>query len=180
MPFDIKKIIEKQAVLSNNDINFLEDHVLGNNIPWYLNHSTVNGDGIFYLSHTLLHRYEDNPLGKLNSPGAEFFLKLIKELALKNNISINQFLRCSLNLSFHNKNDIGTIHVDHTVEHYNFIMYLEDTKNAGTIIYDDDKVTEKYRSESKKFNYLIFPGFFHAQLFPSLDEKRIVLVATFR
>jgi hypothetical protein len=173
-------ITENSAKLTTEQIDFMENQVLTNSMPWYINNSSVPGDGIFYFSHVLKHRKEDNQNSTNNSPATDFFLDLIKKVLEPHNLKSVEILRASLNMTFFNKQPYGTIHTDHNYEHSNFIMYFDTLENSGTVIFEEDKETIKYISESIKYNYIIFPGLYHAQLFPPPGQKRTVLVATFR
>lgn len=174
------QIIERPAALTGEQINVIENIVLTNDIPWYFNEHSVFGDNIGYFSHTLICRPEDTKKIKNNSPLTEFFIELFKSIALANNIHVCEVLRSSLNSSFHHPLDHGTIHTDHEYHHNNFIMYLTSLDNSGTIIFDADKKTKKYISGCVRYQYLFFPGLYHAQMYPPIGTRRTVFVVTFK
>jgi len=173
-----KDIIEKTASLKPWQIEKINNTVLGNDIPWFYSNDSVYGDNLNYWSHVLLHRKEENKNTVNNSPLTDFFIDIFNTIAEENNINVNEILRASLNATFYHPVDYGTVHLDHEFPHNNFIMYLNDIDNAGTAIFDNDEL--RYTSSSSKFNYIIFPGLKHAQLFPPPGKRRVVFVLTFR
>lgn len=175
----ISTIIENEAKLKQWQIDKINNVVLGNEIPWYYSGDSVYGDGINYYSHVLIHRKEQNNNKINNSPLTNFFVEILTQILNENQIIIKEILRASLNATFYNNRNEGTVHLDHEFVHNNFIMYLDNIENSGTVIYKDTEKTKKYVSQSKKFNYIIFPGLYHAQLFPPPGERRTVFVATF-
>ena len=176
----MQDIVENSAQLAEWQIDFINDNVLSNSMPWYFSSDSVYGDNLHYFSHVLIHRKEQDKNLEKNSPITDFFINIFKKIAVENKFQINEIFRASLNTTFYNNIRHGTVHLDHEFDHYNFIMYLDTIPDAGTAIFENDKSTIKYVSNCVKFNYVIFPGFFHAQLFPPPNCKRVVLVVTFR
>lgn len=175
----IKDIIENKANLQRWQQEEINKVVLGNEIPWYFSQHSVFGDNLSYFSHVLIHRKEQKANQEHNSPLTNFFIDILQQILKENSIAYNEILRASLNTTFFNDKPTGTVHLDHDFEHNNFIMYLEDVSDAGTVIYKENDLTKQYITQSNQFNYVIFPGFKHAQLFPLPGKRRTVFVATF-
>lgn len=174
------KIIEDSAHLALSQINHIDNIILGNDIPWFFSNDSVYGDGLSYFSHVLIHRKEQNQNFESNSPLTDFFLEIFNQQIIKHDIEVNEILRASLNSTFYEEQDYGSIHLDHDFDHNNFIMYLDTIDNAGTGIFDNVESTPIYISECIKFNYIIFPGLPHAQQFPPPGKRRVVFVVTFK
>lgn len=173
-------IIEKTAQLESWQVDQINNVVLTNTMPWYFSKDSVYNDNLNYFSHVLIHRKEDNKNHEKNSPLTDFFIEIFKKAVSDSNINLNEILRASLNATFFNDKKFGTVHVDHEFEHSNFIMYLDTIENAGTAIFEKDRSTVKYISDCVKFNYVFFPGDYHAQMFPPPGVRRVVFVVTFR
>lgn len=177
----MQNIIENSANLSDFQIEHINNIVLGNDMPWYFSQDSVYGDNLSYFSHVLIHRKEQNKNFEKNSPITDFFIEIFKNEVAKNNISVEEILRASLNATFYHDRTYGSIHLDHEFDHNNFIMYLDTIEEAGTGIFDNDDANNPvYISECIKFNYVIFPGLLHAQRYPPPGKRRVVFVVTFR
>jgi hypothetical protein len=176
----MQSIIENLAQLEQWQIDLIDKEVLSNSMPWYFSGDSVYGDNLNYFSHVLVHRKEENKNAEKNSPLTEFFINIFKKIITENGLQATEIFRASLNATFHNTLKYGTKHVDHEFDHSNFIMYFDTIDNAGTAIFENDNSTLKYISECVKFNYVIFPGLFHAQLYPPPGIRRVVFVVTFR
>ena len=176
----LQHIIEDAANLKTDQINHINDVILGNDIPWFFSNDSVYGDGLSYFSHTLIHRKEQNKNFESNSPLTDFFIEIFNQQVIKHNIQVNEILRASLNATFYEDKQFGSIHLDHEFGHNNFIMYLDTIDNAGTGIFKDKESALVYISKCVKFNYIIFPGLLHAQQYPPPGKRRVVFVLTFR
>lgn len=176
----LKEIIENRAELTYHQVKHINDVVLGNNMPWYFSQDSVYKDNISYFSHVLIHRKEENKNVENNSPLTDFFIEIFNKEMNKNKIEVNEILRASLNATFYHDRKYGSIHVDHSFEHKNFIMYLNTIDNAGTAVFDNDINNPIYISECVKFQYVVFPGLEHAQMYPPPGSRRAVFVVTFR
>lgn len=176
----LKNIIEDAANLTIDQINHIDNVILGNDIPWFFSNDSVYGDGLSYFSHVLIHRKEHNQNFESNSPLTSFFLEIFNQQIIKHNIQVNEILRASLNSTFYEEKEYGSIHLDHDFDHNNFIMYLNSIDNAGTGIFKNNEDTPMHISQSTKFNYVIFPGLLHAQQFPPPGKRRVVFVVTFK
>ena len=58
MEFNNTKIIKCDNFLSDKQKIFIEEILLGNNFPYFVNKNSVSKDGIVFLSHILLRRPE--------------------------------------------------------------------------------------------------------------------------
>lgn len=176
----MSQIIENNANLTEYQIQHINNIILGNNIPWYFSQDSVYGDNLSYFSHVLIHRKEENRNTEKNSPLTDFFVDILNTELLRNNICVSEILRASLNATFNSNRTYGSIHLDHDFEHNNFIMYLDTIEDAGTAFFRENSDNPFYISKCVKFNYIIFPGLLHAQLYPPPEKRRVVFVATFR
>ena len=175
----LQHIIEDAANLNTDQINYINNVILGNDIPWFYSNDSVYGDGLSYFSHVLIHRKEQNKNFEINSPFTDFFIEIFNQQVIKHNIRVNEILRASLNATFYEDRNYGSAHLDHEFDHNNFIMYLDTINEAGTGIFADNETTPIYISECVKFNYVMFPGLLHAQQYPPPGKRRVVFVLTF-
>ena len=176
----LQHIIEDAANLNTDQINHINNVILSNDIPWFFSNDSVYSDNLSYFSHTLIHRKEQNKNSKNNSPLTDFFIDIFNNEISRHNIQVNEILRASLNTTFYETKDYGSVPLDHDFEHNNFIMYLDDIQEAGTGIFANDGVNLLHISKCIKFNYVIFPGLLHAQQYPPPGKRRVVLVITFK
>jgi hypothetical protein len=173
-------IIENNLFLTTDQKTYIDTNILSNNIPWFFSEDSVYQDQKSYFSHVLIHRVEDKKNLESNSPHTPFFIEILKNICADNNINFSEILRASLNTTFSNNDKFGTVHLDHEFDHMNCILYLSSIENAGTLIFENDQKSIAHKSSCIKYRYLLFPGLYHAQLFPPAGARRIVFVATFR
>ena len=173
-------IIENSLVLTTDQKNYIDKNILSNNIPWFFSEDSVYADQKNYFSHVLIHRIEDKKNLEINSPHTLFFVEILKKICIDNDVTCSEILRASLNTTFANNDTTGTVHVDHEFDHMNCIVYLSSVDNAGTLIFENDQKTIAYKSNCIKYSYLLFPGLYHAQLFPPPGTRRTIFVATFK
>jgi hypothetical protein len=176
-------IVEKTHNLNDAEQTFI-DQILSDKTPYYCM-GTVEGteEFIFAFSHILMHRNNsDTPeTGIINSPFYEDALKLFDRFCVENKITYQHIFRAAINITWNNvtSSGYGCIHKDHSFPHYNFLMYLNDFDDGHTFIFDDDNHLIKTITPSKN-KIAIFDGKLHAQGFCRLNQRRVVLVITFK
>lgn len=151
--------------------------------PWYLMHNTLPNDNVSndhpYLSHVLMHRTHDNEPGEVGSMLYDTLLPVFQDTTQQLGMSVKHVLRANLNLTWYHPQTHGAPHRDHTCEHHNMIIYLNEFTQGGTYLFNDDDtildcVPSVYRGAS------VFGGGKHAQGFCSPGELRLVAVFTFQ
>jgi hypothetical protein len=167
--------------LSQNNINFIENIVLGKNFPYYFNFSKKTLDEKYLiLTHIVQGRLENNSLKNIiKSPDSyDETLDILKNFCNSINEKYNFFTRICYNLTFNNGNLRSQIHQDHNYEHKQIIIYLNDCdKFSKTCIIDEkNKIIKEIIPE--KFKGVCFNNFKHYHFFPK-SGHRVVLVATY-
>ena len=173
-------MVEDKNFLTTDQIDFIDTFILGDNFPYYLNLNSVTNDGNKYLCHSVVKRPEEREDSEpfYNSNYHEPILNIFRNFVVKNNIEVQEVLRCSVNLTFNTMEDQCPVHNDHEYPHKQFLMYLNDCfdKDAKTIIL---KNNEKYEIVPEKFKGICFDSSPHYMIYPKKDI-RVVLVVTFR
>jgi len=164
-----------ENVLTMQELDAINRVVLGYDFPWFYHPSdTHDSQGLPFMCHTLVHRDESyTPVeGTVNSQSYEFFKTIFDRICPDRTV-----LRASLNLTFHNPAEHGSIHVDHEFEHNNLIIYLSHT-SAGTILYDQNH--KQIDCTPSEYNTAVqFAGLPHAQQLCAPGETRLVVVFTY-
>lgn len=178
------KIIENRANLTAEEKTYIDNTLLCGDFPWYYSPQMVkNEDNNIFFFHYLYKRNDKNPEieSKPNSPDAPLYRQIFERFCLDNEIKVNIIHRGCLNLSVYNGYKESAIHLDHPdFDHNNFILYLSDSKDYGTKIYDHDKQKVLYTSNGNKYNAIVFNGYYHSGLIPTiLNHTRLVCVFTF-
>jgi len=173
-------IFEKQYIPNAEELGFF-DYITTNNFPWYYNETEIEDATVKYpfFSHVIVNRPVDGipKRGSINSQYFPLLFNIFDKFCNKNGIKYKDICRISLNFNFHQDALHTNIHVDHTFEHKNFIMYLSEC-SGDTIIFDDqEQIIASISPELYKV--LIFDGLKHAAGFCKPNERRIVLVITF-
>ena len=191
-------IIEEENAISKHHLKIIQEKILGVNFPWYYQLSSTT-DKFPFLSHTLMPRYDefDGSDGKINSEYHGLFLDIFNSFCIRHNLKVKKVLRAALNLSVvpYKKFPYTDPHVDHAIEHYNMLMYLNDCPHATTIVFEeasDGKVVEHplenvntsltigKEIDPKQGKIVVFSGMhFHAHRFVNESERRVVCVMTF-
>jgi len=192
-------IIHAPVRIFPREVEFIDQYVLGPYFPWFWqDHQTFNDDPNLplvvkektkfyngpFLSHTLLHRNEDENIkhterdSKDISTHFEFFLEIFHRFMADNNLKYNNIFRANLNLTWHASDLHSAPHLDHTWPHNNFVMYLTTCDEGHTIIWSDDFSTS-YTIPCEKYTAVTFKQQWHAQQYPVQGSKRAVLVVTY-
>lgn len=175
-------LIEDKDFLTQEQKNFIENILLSNNFPFYINYSAVEGDGNKFFSHCLLRRPEERIKGQplFNSSYAEQIVDIFKTFIIKNKINCEEMLRCSVNLTFKTMSKKCPVHLDHDYDHKQLLIYLNDCvdKEAKTVLLDDTGKKVLHEIIPEKFKGVCFGSCPHYMSFPKKDI-RVVLVYTF-
>ena len=176
------KITNFKNALTIDELQFVENIILGNSFPWFYQERSIPKNKRFsnqsypFFSHNLMLRAES----KGNQPGivnSEYF-NLFHDIFKRNCESHQYLLRMSLNLTLHSDSVHGDIHVDHDFDHKNMIIYLNKFSNGSTFLFDEEfNQTDEIKSDYN--TGCIFPGLLHSQGFCKVNESRLILIATF-
>lgn len=177
MEYTNKQIVQSDNFLSNNHKKFINEMLLGNNFPYYINHNTVKKDGIVFLSHIILHRPEfRNHVDEVNSDFYESVLDILNAFTKKNKLKINKYIRICLNLTFNEGHQQTTIHQDHDFDHKQILICLNkcDLKSDTIVVINKKKIKLKH----KQYRGFCFDNKPHYNIIPT-KGIRLMLVATF-
>ena len=172
-------MVEDKNFLDKEQIDYINNFILGSRFPWYLKNYSVKDDNNKFFVHTVIPRPEErDETPTYNSPYYKEILGLLKSFVTKHNIEVKEVLRCCVNLTINTLKNQCDIHDDHDYPHKQFLMYLNDCvdKEANTIIYGKEK---KYIISPEKFKAICFDSCPHYMIYPKKDI-RVVLVITFR
>ena len=175
-------IIEDSDFLNSKSKDFINEVILGNNFPYYLQKDCIEGDENKFLSHIVLTRIENRKNNDgINSNFYPYFIDILNQFTTKHNIKYKEICRISVNFSFKLKKKIAPIHIDHKFKHNQLLVYLNnlDDKEACTLIYDKSRTKIIKKIIPKQYKGVFFNGVPHTATFPKIGE-RIVLVCTFR
>jgi hypothetical protein len=175
--------IEDKNFLNEENKKFINETILGPFFAYFRQgfstYDKDNKDSIF--THIILarpeHRIDKN---QINSDYYFDIIKILNSFLQKNNIEYTEFLRICVNLTFNNGVEKCPIHFDHSFEHKQIIIYLNDIldKNAKTIILDkNEKIIKEI--EPEQYKGICFDKLPHYHFYPKIGE-RITLIATFR
>ena len=170
---------ESKKFLTQDNIDFIENTILGNNFPFYRMPHTVKNNNQDTLTHIVLTRPEDNFSPRIRSPYYNPILNIIKSFLKSVNINNIKILRLAINFTYNNGHKKCTTHTDHCYDHSQLIIYLNDPldKKSKTVILDKNKkiIKEIY---PEKYKGVMFEGFSHYLYYPK-KGSRIILIATF-
>tara|TARA_R100000655_G_scaffold86282_1_gene126255 strand:+ start:1058 stop:1603 length:546 start_codon:yes stop_codon:yes gene_type:complete len=169
------------------DYKELKKIVLSNEISWhYSPTTTINLDSkskdMEFFSHILLNRPDPTDNGikvpLVTSPYFEKCYLILEHILDFNNIHFDVLYRMNLNLTLHSSVKESTPHIDLPLKHKVIIIYLSSFEEGKTIVLD--KNNKKIYSEAKEDNIIMFDGeLAHYQQSPTIDDKRVVMVANF-
>jgi hypothetical protein len=176
--------------LNDSDKNFINDVILSESFPWYKQSFQTDfipnkqikdqSTNTFFFSHALMlrNKVDSTVSGSINSDYFPFFLKIFYKWIDDNQLSRpSKIYRAGLNLTTYNDKDFSVPHFDHEWNHWNWIMYLNDS-TAPTLLFDQNyNIINEF--PAKKFHACAFPNTLHAHRFPKIGELRYVCVFTF-
>ena len=176
---------EAKNFLSKDNINFIENVILTNKFPFYLENKILEKQKTndAWFSHRVLERLENNKdITKALCTSQEIYnqtLDILYNFCNKIKEKPNFFLRINYNLSFNNGNKESRVHIDHKYYHKQIIIYLNDfDKKAGTHIYDDSESKIIKTLIPEKYKGFCFENLSHEAIHPD-KHFRVVLTATF-
>lgn len=177
----MKLFIEDDYFLTEENKNFINNIVLSNNFPYYIQKGSLKSDNKYILYHTILKRPEDRKEGEtFNSSFHPGFSSIVYSFFKKHNIKSKEILRMSVNYTFNNTHKKSGIHTDHNYKHNQLLVCLNDPedKNAKTVILNKkDKIFKSV--VPKQYNGICFSSVPHYMYFPKFGH-RIMFVCTFR
>jgi hypothetical protein len=170
--------LEKENFLNQKNIDFIENKILSYDFPYYLYKQSLSCSNIKdnFFTHTVLKRKENKQDTEIiNSPFYEDVVSIVKDFKY-----ITTFYRIAINITFNNGFETCPIHTDHSFDHKQLIIYLNDVqdKDSKTVILDDDEQTILKEIVPKKYKAICFSNKPHFHYFPK-KGIRVILVATF-
>ena len=182
--------------LNKEELSIINNEILENNFPWYVEPNVIGSTGFPFLSHNLINRCDNGEEPIPNSDYYSFFKKIIDRYCKTNNIKFKKLTRACLNLNFCNtKYDFISPHVDHIFKHNVLMIYLKDSsgntlifdknyKNGNTVIDIDlpeiKKLEIAHKIKPEQGKTIMFDGsYFHTYEFCKHNESRVVGVFTF-
>jgi len=175
---------EDTNFLSDKSKKDIENFVLGEDFPYFLQPQSTTLDNNQMFTHVVLRRPEERISNEIyNSPHYQIFLDIFKSFFQKNyeNINLNdiELLRICVNLTFNNGGNKSAVHKDHTYKHYQLIVYLNDAdEKSKTVILDENEQILK-EIVPKKFKGVMFEDCKHFNFYP-ITGIRSIIIYTFR
>jgi hypothetical protein len=177
-------VFESQYVPNAEEYAFF-NYITSSNFPWFYNEYDVTDATKKYpfFGHAVMNRAVDingnhvAEKGVINSQFFPLLQNIFQKFCNQNGITYKDICRMNLNFNFHQDAPHSNIHIDHTFEHKNFIMYLSECSGDTIIFNDNDKIIASVKPELHKV--VVFDGLRHAAGFCKPGEHRIVLVVTF-
>jgi hypothetical protein len=159
--------------------NYLKKNIIDNiNLQFYLNKTELmdKKSNFYFFTHIILHRPENNLSNPINSELYPFAKDLLQKLSKKFKFNFNKIFRICLNLTFNNGKQKSNIHLDHSFEHKNLIIYLHcDDLKSYTCIKKDNKIIKIKPLPNKIAIWNKLP---HYHIVPK-KGFRLILVYTF-
>ena len=174
-------ILEDNNFLSDSSIDFIENYIMTNKCPFYMQFEAVRGDNTKNMTHIVLPRVEERDDTYTKHPYHENFVNILDDFCNKNNIKYEEIFRIAINLTYHNGvSNKSPTHCDHQFEHNQLLVYLNEPldKKSSTILLDDND-NEIKEILPEKFKGVSFSKMPHYLYYPKIGE-RYILVFTFR
>tara|TARA_R110000823_G_scaffold118873_1_gene242924 strand:- start:402 stop:995 length:594 start_codon:yes stop_codon:yes gene_type:complete len=191
-------MITDNNILTKEEENIIKNNlVLSSDFAWYRNESMIgkkHQPDIAKDYPIYIHNLKSCGSDTWNSEWSEFFISIIRRFIKKNKIFTKNHtvLRACVNETLPKKtNDIMcNPHVDYTINHKIFILYLTDS-SGDTVIYNEkwkegkeqvhaikDNNLNKHASITPEFGKLVcFNGLnYHAVKFPKAKDRRIICI----
>ena len=171
-------IIDKDF-LSKEQIAYIENHILSNDFPFFVeNRSVVGKKNKPFLKHTVLRRPEEREKGEyFRSYIGKFCLGVLDNFAKNNGLIITDVLRICVNLTYNNGFERCDVHQDHEYDHSQLIVYINECDKKSYTVVKDGKKEIKVRPE--KYKGICFDNQPHYLYFPK-KGLRAVMVFTFK
>lgn len=123
------------------------------------------------------------------SPEWKLFVEVFKEIMSYNNMTYKTIYRMNINSTFYVHDLMTPPHIDHNHPHNNIIVYLNSFSAGNTHVFHhkwpfpEDSITPKslkYSFKGEEDDIIVFDGLhYHCMECPSVEERRIILVATY-
>lgn len=171
-------------ILLPEEITIINNEILGDNFPWYLQKSSTSQDNIPFFSHVLVNRSNDiNSAGEINSEYFYFFKQILDRISKNSNIKVGRIYRASLNLTYPTLNQFhGAPHIDHNFPHRSLILYLNNS-SGNTVIFKDTNNNDLIITnevEPKQGRAFLFNGMTYHAIKPCKgNDVRAICVFTF-
>ena len=167
--------------LSDKSIHFIENWILTEKCPFYVQPHAVEGDNVKNLVHVVLSRPELREKDYKPHIYHSYFIDILSDFCSKHNIKFNEILRICINILYYNGvRDESPVHTDHDFDHKQLLIYLNDPldKESKTVLLDDNN--NVYREVCpEKYKGVMFSKMPHYAIYPKVGE-RYLLVFTFR
>tara|TARA_R110000796_G_scaffold5025_1_gene19070 strand:+ start:3490 stop:4017 length:528 start_codon:yes stop_codon:yes gene_type:complete len=167
---------KKDNFLNEEEIFFINDELFSNKarFPLYYHKDQCENDGNPFLSHGIILRGS----GEINSTYHGFFMNIVNRFIFEEtNLKPIKFLRSVVNFSFPFKGD-PVSHVDHDEDHYQILVYLNDSSGPTIIFNNDNSIFKKITP--KQGRVIAFNKTLHSASSPKIKDKvRAVFVTTF-
>lgn len=179
------KVIENNSFLTKRNKDFIKHILEDQKFPFYIGPSTKthkDKKGNFIndrtLCHVLLQRKEYRKKGEYSN---SIYLKeatdILNNFTKKTKIKYKEILRAAINFSYNNGHESSGFHEDHTYDHFQLLVYLNDCDpDSVTMLKDKNKIIE---IKPKKFKGILFKKIPHKMKYPEKGE-RLVLIITFK
>ena len=174
--------IENKLILNEKQKCFI-DHVLSEKFPWYYQIAVYGKLNPMIHAHTLMNRHESNldVCGTINSSYFGEAMSLFNSFCEQNNIEYNTIFRSGINSTTGSKLEHIGFHKDHdNFQHNVFLMYFNDVSKGDTIISNLLNDGKEIVVKPEKYKAVVFSGVEHTHTMCDVDERRVVLVITFR
>lgn len=167
-------------LLSEDMADMIENTLLCNEFPWYVQLKTVydsEPDGMTrevpYMSHTFITE------GVIKSGMARFAADILKEFYDKSGVPEGDMIRVMANLT---RPSFGyplptPVHRDQPDMQHNVLIYYASDSDGETVIYDNRETRKIIKAvEPKKNRFLMFSGdYWHSAYLPTQHDLRVLI-----
>jgi hypothetical protein len=190
-------LIEEENAISKKYLDNIDHWIMGVNFPWHFQTYSTSSKFPFF-AHDVIPRYDkDLEEIRINSDAWPLIKDIFESFCVRHEIKVKQILRCSINLTMHcDTFPHSDPHVDHSIPHYNMLMYFNTCTRGSTIIFAerdesgegathsesdlDTNYTVHTEIQANRGKIVAFDGkHFHANRFCVEPERRVVCVLTF-
>lgn len=190
-------MIQADVSLTLEEQNFIDNHVLGNEFPWFRvpyqteiklnsipNKKVINSP---FFANILVQRSEKDQWdsnvvptepGIINSSYYDFFYRIFDKWMREQSLDYTMIFRGCVNCVQSKDYEVyANPHVDHFYPHNVWIMYLNST-DGPTVLFDDDfNIVKEIPCE--KNTAVSFSSQLHAYKFPIKEDQRFIVLFTY-